>query len=272
MVSTSDLTSTNSDKNKKSVSDLTSTNSDKNKKSVSETGHAINVANLQHLISFVTAYGETYSPSKNALKLPQLMALATAGQASLVDVITKKTAFNSKISERIEAFRGLKKLATKVVNALQATGASSEKIDDLKAYNQKLQGPKSKKSKRLNAQNAQTPKTISTSQQSYDEQIQHWAGLISVVQSETSYAPNETELKVATLIAKQIDLTAKNNAVITANTTISNSRIARNTLLYKNETGLLDIVADVKKYIKSIYGATSPQFAQVKGLKFTKIK
>lgn len=251
-----------------STSELTGTV--KSKSSVSETGHAKNVANLQNLIAFVTGYGASYNPSKNALKLPQLTALATASQASLGDVVTKNTTFNNKINERVEAFRNLKPLATRVVNALQITDAASQKIDDAKGFNQKLQGPKSKKNETLNDPNTIAPKTISTSQQSYDQQIQHWAGLISILQSEISYAPNETDLKLATLTAKQTDLTAKNNAVATAYTAISNSRIARNTLFYKEETGLLDIVADVKKYIKSIYGATSPQFAQVKGLKFTK--
>jgi hypothetical protein len=236
------------------TSELTGTTKTKN--SVSESGHAKNVTNLQSLIAFATAYGASYNPSKNAF--------ATATQASLGDVVTKNTAFNNKTNERAEAFSNLKPLATRVVNALQITDATSNKIDDAKGFNQKLQGPKSKKSETLTDSNAEAPKTISTSQQSFDQQIQHWAGLISVVQSETSYAPNET--------AKQTDLTAKNNAVATAYTAISNSRIARNTLFYKEETGLLDIVADVKKYIKSIYGATSPQFAQVKGLKFTKIQ
>jgi hypothetical protein len=41
--------------------------------STSETGHAKNVANFQDLISFVTSYGATYNPSKNGLKLPQLI-------------------------------------------------------------------------------------------------------------------------------------------------------------------------------------------------------
>ena len=61
-----------------------------------ETGHAKNVANFQTLITFVTAYGATYSPSKTALKLPQLNTLATAAQASLGDVVAKNTAYNNK--------------------------------------------------------------------------------------------------------------------------------------------------------------------------------
>ena len=57
--------------------------------STSETGHAKNVANFQELIAFVTGYGATYNPNKNALKLPQLNALYTASQASIADVVTR---------------------------------------------------------------------------------------------------------------------------------------------------------------------------------------
>jgi hypothetical protein len=240
--------------------------------SVSETGHAKNVANLQDLISFVTGYGATYNPTKNALKLPQLTALATASQTSLADVVTKNTAFNNKVNERVVAFSNLKSLSTRLINALQTTDATTEKVADAKAFNKKLQGIRAKAVTTPPDPNAPAPTTISTSQQSYDQQIQHLAGIISVLQSETTYAPNENDLKIVTLTAKQADLTAKNNAVATAYTNISNSRISRDTTLYGTDTGLLDIATEVKKYIKSVYGATSPQFAQVKGIVFTKKK
>jgi hypothetical protein len=238
--------------------------------SVSETGHAKNVANLQDLISFVTGYGATYNPTKNALKLPQLIALATASQTNLADVVTKNTIYNNKVNERVVAFSNLKSLSTRLVNALQTTDATTEKIADAKGYNKKLQGIRAKAVTTPPDPNAPAPTTISTSQQSYDQQIQHLAGIISVLQSETSYAPNENDLKIATLTAKQTDLTAKNNAVATAYTNVSNSRISRDTTLYATTTGLFDIATEVKKYIKSVYGATSPQFAQIKGIEFTK--
>ena len=120
--------------------------------------------------------------------------------------------------------------------------------------------------------NTPAPATISTSQQSYDQLIQHLAGLTSVLDAEPSYAPNETELQVATLQAKQADLTAKNTAVAVAYTTISNSRIARNETLYSNTTGLVETALEVKKYVKSVFGATSPQYAQVKSITFSKPK
>lgn len=238
--------------------------------SVSETGHAKNVANLQDLISFVTGYGATYNPTKNALKLPQLTALATASQASLADVVTKNTAYNNKVNERVVAFSNLKALSTRLINALQTTDATTQKVADAKAFNKKLQGVRAKAVTTPPDPNTPAPTTISTSQQSYDQQIQHLAGIISVLQTEPSYAPNENDLKIVTLTAKQTDLTAKNNAVATAYTNVSNSRIARDTNLYATTTGLFDIATEVKKYVKSVYGATSPQFAQVKGIEFTK--
>ena len=240
--------------------------------STSETGNAKNVANFQDLIAFVTGYGATYNPSINTLKLAQLNAIHTASQASLADVVSKNTAYNNKVNERIVAFKDLKSLSTRLINALQTTDATKEIIADAKTFNKKMQGVRAKTLETPADPNMPAPNTISTSQQSYDQQIQHLAGIISVLQSEPSYTPNETDLQIATLTAKQADLTVKNSAVATAYTNVSNSRIARDTTIYGAGTGLFDVASEVKKYVKSVYGATSPQFAQVKGIEFTKKK
>ena len=240
--------------------------------STSEVGHAKNVANFQDLIEFVTAYGTTYNPSKNALKLPQLIALKASADATLADVISKNTNYNNKVNERITAFSGLKSLSTRLVNALQTTDATTETIGNAKTFNRKVQGKKASVSQTPTDPNTPAPNTISTSQQSYDQLIQHLAGLTSVLEAETSYTPNETDLQVATLQTKIADLTAKNTAVATAYASISNSRIARNETLYSSTTGLVVTANEVKKYIKSVFGASSPQFAQVKGIQFKIIK
>jgi len=240
--------------------------------STSETGHAKNIANFQDLIAFVTGYGATYNPSKNALKLPQLNTLVTTSQSKLADVITKNTAYNNAVNDRMNAFDGLKALSTRLVNALETTDASKEKVSDAKGFNRKIQGKRASASAIPADPNTPAPATISASQQSYDQQIQHFSGLVSVLQSEASYAPNENELKIVTLTAKQTDLTTKNNAVSTAYTNISNSRIARNKTLYDEASGLVSIATEVKKYIKSVFGASSPEFAQVKGIEFKKVR
>lgn len=81
---------------------------------------------------------------------------------------------------------------------------------------------------------------------------------------------NLIDLQVATIHAKIADLTTKNTTVATAYTNISNSRIARNQTLYTSTTSLYETALEVKKYIKSVFGATSPQYAQVKSIEFSK--
>ena len=240
--------------------------------STSETGHAKNVANFQDLISFVTGYGATYNPNKNMLKLPQLNTVYTAAQTSLASVVNKNTTYNNKVNERVIAFKDLRTLATRLINALQITDASTETIADAKAFNKKLQGIRTRAVAAPTDPSAPAPNTISTSQQSYDQQIQHLAGIISILESEPSYAPNEVDLQIATLTAKQAALTAKNSAVANAYTNVSNARIERDTTIYGTDEGLFDIAAEVKKYVKSAFGATSPQFAQVKAIEFTNKK
>lgn len=240
--------------------------------STSEVGHAKNVANFQDLIEFVTGYGATYNPSKNSLKLPQLVALKASAEAKLTDVISKNTNYNNKVNERMVAFSNLKSLSTRLVNALQTTDATTATINDAKTFNRKMQGKKASATQTPTDPNAPAPATISTSQQSYDQLIQHLTGLKSVLEEESSYTPNETELQVATIDAKIADLTAKNTAVSTAYTNISNSRISRNETLYTSENGIFETASEVKKYIKSVFGAGSPQYNQVSGIKFSKPK
>ena len=235
-----------------------------------ETGHAKNVANFQDLIAFCTGYGAIYNPTKNALKLPQLNTLFTSGQNALADVVTKNTAYNNAVNARIATFDGFRALCTRLINAFQTTDATTEKINDAKGFNRKIQGQRSTKTTTPVDPNTPAPTTISSSHQSYDQLIQHFAGLISVLQSEPTYAPNENDLKIATLTAKLADMTAKNTALATAYTAVSNSRIARDKVLYKDITGLVPIATDVKKYIKAVFGATSAEYRQVKSIEFTK--
>ncbi len=187
-------------------------------------------------------------------------------------VVDKNTEYNNAVNDRVEAFDRLRSLSTRLVNALETTDANKDKIDDAKGFNRKLQGKRASKIEEPVDPNQPAPKTISSSQQSYDQLIQHFEGLISVLESEPSYAPNETDLKVTALNAKATDLKDKNNKVAVAYTAVSNSRIDRNKTLYKDDSGLVDIATEVKKYIKSVYGAKSPEFGQVKGIAFKNIK
>ena len=241
--------------------------------STSETGHAKNVSNFQFMIAFVTAFGVTYNPSKNSLKLPQLITLHDAAEASLEEVINKNTLFNTEVNLRMDAFSEIKYLSTRLLAAIESTDASAETIKDAKGFNRKIHGKRALALPTTPLDpNAPIPKTISASQQSYTQLIQHLAGMVAVLESEISYTPNETDLQIASLQTRIAALTEHNNKVATAYAAISTVRIARNAVLYGEVGSIFDTQAEVKKYVKSVYGASSPQYAQVKGIEFRKIK
>ena len=242
--------------------------------STSETGHAKNIANFQDLISFCQGYGATYNPTKESLKIPQLQALYQLAQDKLNATKTQKTNFDNATNERRNSFANLIPLVTKIINAYPVSGADALAIADAKTANKKSQGTSSKKSttEETNPENTPTTNSISTSQQSYDRLIDHFANLIQVVEQNTNYTPNETELQVATLQTKLTELQTKNTNLINAYTGYSNAMIERNQTLYNPLTGLVQTSKEVKQYVKSVFGSNSPQYKQVSSLEFKVIK
>ncbi|WP_449389405.1 hypothetical protein [Chryseobacterium lineare] len=242
------------------------------KNSVSETGHSKNIANLQDLISFCTAYFDKYNPVKEELKISSLEALYEDALLKLNEAQTKKTLFDNATNQRAEVFKELNPLATKVVNALAVSETNPSMLSNAKSYNKKLQGrTKTKPEVAKSEEETETPtRTISTSQQSYDSKINHFSNLIQVLEQSAAYNPNEEELKTIALKDKLADMKSKNTTLIHANTEYSNARLSRDQILYNNLMGLCQIAKEVKQYVKSVFGATSPQYKQILSLIFVK--
>lgn len=245
--------------------------------SIYETGHAKNVATFDQLISFVTGYGTSYNPSKASIKFNALQNLSTQAKTALTQVNTSLSAYNNVIAYRAEAFEPLSKHITRVINALKATDASPKIIETAKSLVRKIQG--SRASAKKNTEDVETEKTeeketkvISSSQMSYDNRLDNFDKLIKLLAGVPHYTPNESDLKVASLTTFYNDLRTKNTAVIAANTALSNARMARNRILYKENLGLVDVALDTKTYIKSVYGAASLEFKQVSVLDFKALK
>jgi hypothetical protein len=244
--------------------------------STSETGHAKNVANFEDLISFCTGYGAQYNPSNPTLTLTALNTLFTNAKASLDTLNTTRVPWVIAVNAREIAFKPLSPLVTRVINALDSTEASAEIVADAKTISRKIQGSRSSKTVTTTPPDpnnpAPDPKTVSASQMSYDSRIENLQKLVKLLAAQPEYTPNETELSVATLDTLHSNLTTLNSAAVNTYTSVSNSRIARNNSLYSPVTGLVDIAGSVKKYVKSVFGASSPQYKQISGLQFRIVK
>jgi hypothetical protein len=244
-----------------------------NKKSKSETGHIINVLNLDVLTTKCMTMGAEYDPANPALTIGSLTALAAESKNMMVNVGSNEMLYNNAVSTRSVELDKLKSLATQVLNSFKISKPSKYRIEKAKSINNRIQG---KRVTKLNPveplkEDDKITKNISSAQQSINRLIFNFRKLIDAVGSEAKYIPNEKYLQVSALNLYISNLDALNTDVMTLNANLESMRIMRNKLLYAPEKGLVDVAQDVKGYVKSAFKPNSPQFKNVSKVKFVKL-
>lgn len=248
------------------------------------------MANFQLLIEHVIALGPTYNPGNAAISLASLQAKFTEATAAMQSHRAVKTNFDIATNAREIQFKNLQSTTTRVINALVASGASSEVIKDARTLVRKLRGSRSAAPKTPAPEggtnntegtqeppppgnaNGPKPKTVSVSQRSYDQMTENFSKLVQLVQAEPAYDPNEVDLVGVALNNYASELFSKTNAVHTHVANYATSIAQRNEVLYARETGLPALAHSVKAYVKSVYGASSPQYKTVSGVIIKQVK
>lgn len=238
-----------------------------NKNSISETGHAKNVANLQKLTEQVKVYSR-YNPPVENLKITNLQALHTSASEKLNEVEDKRNANKNAITARQSAFENLKPTCTKIINFLAILGIPQGTLDRAKSTNRLIQGTQKKTNTPPDA-STQNPKSASTSRQSYTQQAENFGILLQILSTIPTYSPNEEDLKLENLNTYKDSLLNATKAVDQTEAELNKKIIERNQTLYAEGTGLYTIALNVKKYVKSVYGASSSEYATISSIKFT---
>lgn len=238
-----------------------------------ETGHARNVSNFEKLVTVCQGFGPAYNPSTPAITMAQLTAKLTDARAAVRNAHESESNFKKVTNKRAQAFKPLQPLTTRMINALIASGASAEIIKDARTVVRKMNGQRATpKAQVIEAAVTDTPtpspKTISVSQQSFDQKLEHFTKLITLLAGDSNYQPNETPLKITTLYTELDSLRNANTQVIGSFDIWENSRIHRDRVLYDPISGLTTVAQQVKSYIKAAFGASSDEYKKVEGLGF----
>ena len=235
--------------------------------STSEVGHAKNVAKRQKLTEQVKVY-TLYNPPVDNLKVANLQTLYTDATTKLNEVEDKRNANKNAITLRQSAFENLKSTCTKIINHLGILGLPQGTIDQAKSLNRTIQGGQ-KKETPTPEEGKEPAKTVSTSRQSYTQQAENFGILLQLLATIPSYNPNEDDLKLANLNTYKESLMSSTQSVDQTEAELNNKLIERDQILYADGTGLYTIAQNVKKYVKSLYGATSPEYTNVSSIEFT---
>lgn len=256
------------------------------KRSNSEVGHAKNVASLDELIARCSGFNSAYDPPRPELSISSLQQLLQEGRDSLKGVQAAKAQLDTAKNNRRILFRDLPSLVTRIVNMLAASGVTPETLEDARGAQRKISGTRASRKPSTptpepestpeagnteaqeNPAAAPAPTTRSSSQQSYDLKIEHFAGLLELLQIEPLYTPKEPDLQLSALQTYLENLRMANSAFISATTAAENERRHRDDVLYDKEKGVVVRGQQVKMYVKAVHGATSSQYKQIRGISF----
>lgn len=231
-----------------------------------ETGHAINVKNFNALIEIIKNLGSSYTSSNPLYTLTSLEALYIQAIASLDNLNQIQTENQKDIDLKKEAFKDLKKYATRSKNIFMVSGVPPEVVLRCNHINSNIQGKRIKKI----TDKTQHNKHISVSHQSCTQQIKHVEDLIQLFKTYPQYNP-PAELSVAAWTTRRNTMKAAQQAVIMSEVNLKIARLNRNRTLYKPTTGLVDIALGVKKVVLGSYGSSSPQYHMLSSMKFRTI-
>ena len=96
--------------------------------------------------------------------------------------------------------------------------------------------------------------------------------MLQLLSTIPAYNPNEDELKLINLNTYKDSLVSSTQSVDQTEAELNNKLIERDQVLYAEGTGLYSIAQNVKKYVKSLYGAGSPEYTNVSSIEFTSRK
>lgn len=226
-----------------------------------ETGHARNVANLKKLMEQVAVFAE-YNPSVTPLRLEHLNTLYTQALNCVAQVEAERVAYKNAAHTRQHAYKPLKSTTTRILNHLYLLNLPAGTLAQAKRWVRAIRGDHPlKKTPQNPAEN--TTATISTSRQSYTQRAENFSKLLQLLATIPTYTPNTEDLKLPALTTYHTQLVGATEGVDQAQAVFNKALIVRNKCLYATATGLYTLAQNVKKYVKSLYGANAPQYQKV---------
>ena len=233
--------------------------------STSETGHNKNVANFSSAYQILEEMGSLYNPSNANLKLTSLDPIKIDLSAAISVLNNKKPVYKNAVAEREIEIAPLSKISTRTLNFAKSLDITITDKENLESQAKKIRGDS--KPKVLNPDTAEG-QAISTSQMSYDNRIANLETYTSQLASHPEYLPNETDLQIVNLKAYHQRLTTLSAEVNSAGNALITARKKRNELLYNNQKNVIQIIKEIKAYLKSLGAAGEPYYKALVKLKF----
>jgi hypothetical protein len=236
-----------------------------------------NNVNFNELIDLVSTFGVKYNPVRPELTIPLLNQLKISAATLAGLVIAADNAKKKSISVRNVAFKGIDGWVTRINSAYSISGAPEPSIQQVASLAREFKGIRA--SKKPTAEEKAAAKTegkeLKTNvlhNTTFDKKIENFGNIFDYLKNSQEYGPNESDITIDALQAKLTEMKTTNSNCKKSLIDWNMAIISRDTVMFSDGTGLVDIAQDVKQYVKSVFGATSVQYKSVSKLKFRKTR
>jgi len=234
-----------------------------------ETGHVVNISNFKLMIDKCATFpAAEYNPSNADLTIGNMTNKWSSANNFQVTLNTVLVNSKEPINAREILFAPLNKLVTRTLNYFKSTKASAQVKKDAKGMADEIRGFGVKVKKLPDG--SPDPNSVSTSHQSFVKRQEKFAELVALYASSSFYAPNQSDITINALTNLKNAMKTSNDNIGTIIAPVDAARNGRDHALYDAETGMLDIVAACKVYVKSVYGASSAEAKMIVKIKFRK--
>lgn len=239
--------------------------------------HKMNIANIDKFVIDIGSFGALYNPSREATKKDNITKLNTNIKAADAAETAALTLLNNAKLARADSYDKGKDLMIRATNYIRGSEMPNNVKDNFISISNKFLGRDRAAKKQITSTNAEGKSTVTettpaSTHQDMESKLAFFDTFIKQLSLNSAYNPNEANLKIANLTAVYNDMKAKRTAELTAATVYTNAQMVSNELLYADNTGALDLLTDIKQYVKAVFGASSTQYKTLTALKFKKLK
>lgn len=245
-------------------------------KSSQESGVLNFIAGFVELNTNVLALGSSYNPKLERIKTQNLQVSLTQMNTLQAEAVAIDGQYRNAIASRKAIYAPIPKLVTRVTNAFLLTDADPNLKANFKAVAGKFRSSGKRATASASASKAtaadgaatsELPKKHSTAQTGFDSIPGHLSRMISFIETVPSYDPAEADITLSALKDLSARCTQSNLVVMEVESKFNLSRDRRDDFLYNKSTGLNVVAQEVKKYVKSVYGADSDIFKRINAIR-----
>lgn len=233
-----------------------------------ETGHSKNMANFHTLITYLESQPD-YAPDADELKLAALTAFKTEVETASDHLVEVARAMQQIINDRQALFADARDTANRIMNYLESNITDKEAIKDVRTFHNEMKSKPLSRTEIIKDDGTTSEKTYSSNRLSYDSIAEHFHNIVERLKTVPGYAPSDNKIKLATLMTQSEGLLKINKDIASHFVIVTNARDLRNSLMYTDDTGLVDKANRIKKYLKYKFGNKSDQYHFAHNLKYS---